>query len=161
MLQRLEKKDALRAALRGAHDEAQALGSSTVEAEHLLLALAADEHDPTGRLLVESGLDHEEVRGALELETERSLGAVGVALSEFTLPETTGAPRRRPKLAASARRVIERAARIMAARRDRRITSSHLLLGILGADIGTVPRALAAADVDREALAVRAERLLA
>ena len=160
MLQKLEK-DALRTALGRAHGEAQALGSPTVEAEHLLLALAADEHHPTGRLLAESGLDHDAVRAALEQETERTLAAVGVDLSMFTFRETPGLPRRRPKLAASTKRVIERAARIMAARLDRRITSSHLLLGILRADVGTVPRALAAADVDREALAVRAERLLA
>jgi D-alanyl-D-alanine carboxypeptidase len=160
MLERLEK-DARRAVLRGAHDEAQALGSSAVEAEHLLLALAADEHDPSGRLLAESGLGHDEVRVALEHETERSLAAVGVVLGDFTLPETPVAPRRRPRLAASAKRALERAARIAVGRRDRRITSSHLLLGVLRTDIGTVPRALAAAGVDREALAVRAERLLA
>jgi D-alanyl-D-alanine carboxypeptidase len=160
MLERLGK-DTLRAVLRDAHDEARAVGSSTVEAEHLLLALAADEHDPSGRLLAESGLDHDEVRAALEHETERSLAAVGVVLSDFTLPETPGAPRRRPKFAASAKRVVERAALIARGRRDRRITSSHLLLGILRTDIGTVPRALAAAGVDRDALALRAERLLA
>ncbi len=44
---------------------------------------------------------------------------------------------------------------------SRRIGSLHLLVGILRAELGTVPRALAGADVDRIALATRAERMLA
>jgi ATP-dependent Clp protease ATP-binding subunit ClpA len=153
-------RDARRAVLRAAQEEARALGSATVEAEHLLLALASDERGGTGRLLAEVGLDHDGVNTALQRETERSLAAVGVALGDFALPEPPTRAPRSPKLAASAKRVLECAACLALARKDRRIGAPHLLVGILRAEIGTVPRALAASEVDRIALLTRAERLL-
>ncbi len=152
--------DARRVVLRAAEEEAAALGSSTLEAEHLLLAIAADPGWPAGALLAEQGLDRDGVLEALERETERSLAAVGVAASDFALKGPPPAPRRRPRFAASAKRTLERAVRTAVARGDRRVTAEHLLVGLLRADLGTVPRALDAAGLDRVALAVRAERLL-
>jgi ATP-dependent Clp protease ATP-binding subunit ClpA len=153
-------KDARRVVVRAAEHEAKAVGSSAVEAEHLLLALAAEPETPSGWLLADAGLDHEGVRAALERETERSLAAVGVTLSDFELSEPPTAPRRSARFATSAKRALERALRVAVARGDRRITGAHLLLGVLRADLGTVPRALEAAGVDRVALATRAERML-
>jgi ATP-dependent Clp protease ATP-binding subunit ClpA len=153
-------KDARRVVIHASQVEAQALCSPTIEAEHLLLALAADEATPAARLLAENGLDHDGVRIALERETERSLAAVGVGVGDYALPDKPTAPRRSPKFAASSKRALERAVRLASARRDRHVGASHLLLGILHADVGTVPRALAAVDVDRVALVTRAERLL-
>ena len=153
-------KDARRVVIHASQVEAQAFSSPTIEAEHLLLALAADEATPAGRLLAENGLDHAGVCAALERETERSLAAVGVGIGEYVLPERPTAPRRSPRFAASSKRVLERAVKVAAARRDGYVGSAHLLIGILRADLGTVPRALAAADVDRVALLTRAERLL-
>jgi ATP-dependent Clp protease ATP-binding subunit ClpA len=158
MFERLEM-DVRRAALRAANDEALALGSPTVEAEHLLLALAADPSTPAGRLLAQSGLDHGGVLAALDRETERSLAAVGVSLDDFALPRPA-APRGSPRLAASSKRALERAVRLAVARGDRSIGAPHLLAGILRAEAGTVPRALAAAGVDRAGLASGAEALL-
>lgn len=153
-------EDVRRAVVRAAEREAQAAGVRAVEAEHLLLALAAEEESPVGRLLAESGLDHDGVRAALEREAERSLAAVGVALSDFRLAGAPTPPRGRPRFAASAKRALERTARVAVARGDRTISAPCLLVGILRADVGTVPRALAAADIDRVALSTRAERLL-
>ena len=153
-------KDARRVVIHASQVEAQALGSPTIEAEHLLLALAADETTPAGRLLAENGLDHGGVCAALERETERSLAAVGVGIGEYVLPERPTAPRRSPRFAASSKRALERAVKVAAARRDGHVGAAHLLIGILRADLGTVPRALAAVDVDRVALLTRAERLL-
>ena len=82
MLERFVK-DVRRVVVRAAEEEAQGLGSGTVEAEHLLLALAADEDGPAGRLLADSGLGHDALLAALERETERSLAAVGVAAGDF------------------------------------------------------------------------------
>jgi ATP-dependent Clp protease ATP-binding subunit ClpA len=153
--------DARAAVVRAAQEEAAALGSATVEAEHLLLALASDEAAPAGRLLAEAGLDRDGLREALERESERSLAAVGVCLGDLApLRAAAAPPRRRPRFAASAKRGLERAVRVALGRDDRRITAPHLLVGILRADIGTVPRALAVADVDRVDLMARAERLL-
>jgi D-alanyl-D-alanine carboxypeptidase len=57
-----------------------------------------------------------------------------------------------PNFGTSAKRALERAVRAAEARRDRRITPQHIALGVLKAGHGTVPRALAIADVDRAAL---------
>jgi ATP-dependent Clp protease ATP-binding subunit ClpA len=159
MFERLDT-DARVAVVGAAREEAQALGSASIEAEHLLLALAGDGDSETGRLLADAGLDRESVHGALERENERSLAAVGVDIRDLAPAEPSSRPRHRPKLAASSRRALEWALRTAIGRNDRRISSPHLLIGILRADIGTVPRALAIADVDRVELAARAERLL-
>lgn len=154
------EEDARRAVLNAAADEACGRGSRTVEAEHLLMALAADDHGAVGRLLSEAGLDREGLEEALSREIERSLAAAGVCLDDYALPVAPGAPRRAPRLAASSKRALHRAAILARARAHRRIASAHLLVGILQANIGTVPRALEVAGVDRGALLVRAERLL-
>jgi ATP-dependent Clp protease ATP-binding subunit ClpA len=160
MFERLEP-DARRAVVRAAYDEARALGSATVEEEHLLLALAADPQTAAGGLLVDSGLDHDGVVAALEQEAERSLAAVGVALSDFGLADPPAAPRTKAGFATSAKRAIARAVGAASARGARAISPADLLVGILRAELGTVPRALDAAGVDRVGLLSRAERLLA
>jgi ATP-dependent Clp protease ATP-binding subunit ClpA len=152
--------DARRVVLAAAEEEAAVRSSPTIEAEHLLLALAAAPGLPASALLAGEGLDHDGVLAALERETERSLAAVGVAAEAFALQGPPPAPRRRPRFAASGRLALERAVRTTAARGDRRVTAEHLLVGVLRADLGTVPRALEVAGVDRVALATRAERLL-
>jgi ATP-dependent Clp protease ATP-binding subunit ClpA len=152
--------DTRAAVVDAAREEAQSLGSATIEAEHLLLALAGDEDGPTGRLLADSGLGRDGLLAALERESERSLAAVGVDLRDYAPSCAPSSPRLRPRLAASSRRALEWALRTAIARNDRRIRSPHLLLGILRADIGTVPRALALVDVARLELARRAEELL-
>lgn len=152
-------KDVRRAVVRAAEHEARVLGSATVEAEHLLLALAADEGSPVGRLLADCGLDHDGLHAALERETERSLAAVGVAAGDF-VAVGPAAPRRRPGFAASSKSALQRTLHVALDHKHRYIAPPHLLVGILLAEIGTVPRALAAADVDRVALLTRAEQLL-
>ena len=152
--------DARRAVLRAAQEEARALGSTTVEAEHLLLALASVDAGPTGRVLADAGLDRDGIAAALEREAERSLACVGVVLGDYRSSVAHAPIRRSPRLATSAKRALERAVRAALDREHRRVTGPHLLVGILAAQVGTVPRALAAADVDRVALLTRAERLL-
>jgi len=66
-------KDA-RAVVKQAVEEARLVGSPGIEAEHLLLAIAAD-YPP----LVDAGLDHDGVIRALDAEEEHSLAAVGVS----------------------------------------------------------------------------------
>jgi ATP-dependent Clp protease ATP-binding subunit ClpA len=151
-------QDVRRVVVRAAEEEALARRSATVEAEHLLLALAADPSDATGRLLAEAGLDHDGLSEALDREEEQSLAAIGVAVGEYLTTST--APRRRPRFATSGKQALHRTLTVAAAHKDRSIGSAHLLVGLLRADLGTVPRALAAAEVDRVALLGRAERLL-
>jgi len=136
-----------RSAVTEATDEARELGSPTVEAEHLLLALTRSDNAAAAALRAK-GLDHDAVAEALAAETERSLAAVGVSADAVPFSPYVSAP----KLATSSKLVLEHALRIAVARRDREITARHLALAILQPDRGTVPRALAIAGFDRDAL---------
>ena len=99
-----------RALVAAAEAEARELGSPTVEAEHLLLALTRQE--PTtaaGAALAEVGLDHGRLSDALQDERERSLLAVGISISDFDLPAPR--PQARPRLSTSAQVQPSRTAR--------------------------------------------------
>jgi ATP-dependent Clp protease ATP-binding subunit ClpA len=144
-----------------AREEAVALGAPTVEAEHLLLAIARNSHSDAGRVLARSGLDYDGVHTALEREFERSLAAVGVSASSFELADAPLPPSGTPRWAASSKAAFKRALNALRAHRGRRLTPTHLLLGVIAADAGTVPRALAAVGVDRSALETSAEATLA
>jgi ATP-dependent Clp protease ATP-binding subunit ClpA len=126
---------------------ARELGSPTVEAEHLLLAVTRASA-PAAIVLGDRGLDFGGLQAALEHETERSLAAVGVAAEAGPFSPWVAEPR----FATSAKLALERAVRVAAARKDRRIGPTHIALGVLRANVGTVPRALAIAEVDRTAL---------
>ena len=144
-----------------AREEAVALGAPTLEAEHLLLALSRDQRNDAGRVLAESGLDHDGVRTALEREFERSLAAVGVSASAFDVADAPLPIAGTPRWAASSRAVFKRAHTALQTHGGRTLTPSHLLVGVLAAEAGTVPRALAAIDIDRSALLASAEATLA
>ena len=128
-----------------------------IEAEHMLLTLATNEESEACRLLNESGLTYRQLASALHDERRRSLGFAGVepldetqiAATELDSPLTLGT---------SAKVAIKRA--LMASREARRrrpcIQSTDLLVGILQAELGTVPRTLAIAGVDRAVLIARA-----
>ncbi|MEJ3405164.1 Clp protease N-terminal domain-containing protein [Rathayibacter sp. YIM 133350] len=139
-------------------EEATSRGSATVEAEHLLLAIAAD-GGAVGGALAEAGLDHAGIERLLRAEREAALASIGLAhVDEDALRAT---PRRsRPGWGASAKEAVSRGAK--RGHRDRqRIRQIDVLLGILVADLGTVARALSIGDVDRDALIGRLQRLAA
>jgi D-alanyl-D-alanine carboxypeptidase len=136
--------------------EARDDGSSTVEAQHLLLAIAVERESSTQRVLGSAGLDHGAVRDALEREFEHSLNAVGVSRTAYDLPRPSRPPNH-PKLGSSAKLAIERC---MASVAKKKARPANLLLGILLAQVGTVPRALALAGVDRTELIGRVRQAL-
>jgi hypothetical protein len=90
-------------------------GSATIEAQHLLLAVAAQEGTTAHQVLTSVGLDQQAVREALEREFQHSLRAAGVSLAAFDLPEPSSDPepsaRIVPSMAASPPPVCDRAAR--------------------------------------------------
>ena len=139
-----------------ARREARALGSPRIEAEHLLLALAASPNVAAGQLLASEGLKHEAVRRALDLEFERSLAAADIWLEGLSLLEARLPVMGQLPLAHSAKLALQRALKVRSARHERRLDSLHILLGILSSELGTVARALGAAEVDRGALAAAA-----
>jgi ATP-dependent Clp protease ATP-binding subunit ClpC len=75
-------------ALLAAYDESQALGSSYIGPEHVLLALAADGESEAGRLLNRFGVSHTKLRGAVVRGVDTTSGAArGQASSTPTLDE--------------------------------------------------------------------------
>ena len=139
----------LHAVLMRAHHEAREDGSTTVEAQHLLLAVAGEPEPTVQRALGSVGLDRDAVHRAIEQEFVRSLSAVGVASDAYELPRPSRLPLK-PSIGTSAKLALERGFSSVARKKDLR--PAHVLLGILSAQAGTVPRALALAGVDQEAL---------
>jgi ATP-dependent Clp protease ATP-binding subunit ClpA len=158
MFERFDKRSG--AVIVQARTEARVSGATKLEAEHLLLALSRQTASDAARVLAQAGLDHDGLQDALDAELRRSLDAAGVsvgavALAEQPLP-TTGEPR----WGASAKRALERAVRVAQERGDRELRPTHILLGVLRADEGTVPRTLALAGVDAGTLVATAEATL-
>ena len=138
--------------------EAQKEGLATFEAQHMLLAIAAAREPTTHRLLAAVGLDHQTIRDVLDREFQHSLSGAGVSLTAFDLPRPNYAPEH-PSPGASAKLALERSFTSVPRRKDLR--PAHLLLGILRAEIGTVPRALALAGIDQADLTARVLEALA
>jgi len=147
----------VRMILEQARREARLDGSTATEAQHVLLAIAAQPETAAGQVLTAVGLDRGAIRDALDREFEHSLSAAGVSLAAFGLPRPSGDRDRAPQLGTSARLALERG--LAGTRNDLR--PAHLLLGILQAQVGTVPRALALAGVDRADLLARVRQALA
>jgi D-alanyl-D-alanine carboxypeptidase len=145
--------------LERARAEARQDGSPAVEAEHLLLAIAAHRETAAQPALAAAGLDRDAIRAALDREFAASLRVAGVELSDFDLPPATADPQRDLDLGTSAKLALERAVR-SAGRGPGRIRPAHLLLGVLEAQAGTVPRTLTLAGVDRAELAERTRATL-
>jgi ATP-dependent Clp protease ATP-binding subunit ClpA len=122
-------------------------GSRTLEAEHLLLALAGSPGSRPGQVLDEAGLNADRVRELLRRERQASLAYAGVESSDVPPPALE--PGFTPRWGTSAKEAVVRG---KAASAGRRGTASDLLVGLLRAEAGTVPRALALAGIDREAI---------
>ena len=135
--------------------EASNRGSTNVEAEHLLLAFLFDRTSPATPLLAEHGVDYDSFGAALAAERERTLAAVGVvAPSPERLVSTPRTRGRGPRFGTSAREVWDRTMRRVKARGGGRpvLTHADFIIGILSAELGTVPRALLQAGIDRQPL---------
>jgi ATP-dependent Clp protease ATP-binding subunit ClpA len=141
-----------KAVLDDAASEARADGSSTVGAQHVLLAIAGSDEPSTRRVLTSFGLDRTAIRAALDREFEQSLGAAGVSLGASGVPRPSQAHDDSPPLSSSFRLAMERGVGSAGTSAPQPL---HLLLGIVQAPVGTVPRALALAGVDRKDLLKR------
>ena len=145
------------AVLQRAREEAKAAGSPSVEAEHVLLAIAAHRGTEAQRILGAAGLDHATILEALDREFEESLAGAGVSLSAFSLPPASRRHEATPRWGTSFKLALHRAPR---GGPGGRLDSTRLLAGILRAQVGTVARALSLAGVDRADLAARTEQAL-
>jgi len=133
--------------------EAAERGAGTVEAEHILLALAGMPDSRGGAFLVAHGLDRETLDAALTAERRHSLGSVGAPV--FGDTQLAATPRRvKPRWGASSREAVQRGMRLSRSRED--AGTLNLVVGALMAELGTVPRMLALAGVDRHQILGRA-----
>jgi D-alanyl-D-alanine carboxypeptidase len=136
--------------------EAKQNGANAIEAEHMLLALAASSGGDAAKVLHGAGLDHERLASALQNERRRTLAFAGMTAPDKKLvaPTELESPL---SLGTSAKAAVKRA--LIGVRHERHrvhLRSTDLLAGILEAELGTVPRALALAGIDRIELASRA-----
>lgn len=131
--------------LERAQVEAREDGSTTIEAKHLLLAIAHESEPTTRQVLQSVRLDRDAIRRALDREFERSLNSVGVSSAAYNLPKPTALPANL-LLGTSSKLALERG--FASVRRKKDARPGHVLLGILSARFGTVPRALALAGID-------------
>ncbi|WP_433162138.1 Clp protease N-terminal domain-containing protein [Kribbella sp. CA-247076] len=156
-----DAKDVRTILVRAGREMARNDGSRTVEAEHVLLALAAMADNPAARLLAEAGLTEDTIRAALDREWERSLAVAGIAVRAEQLPEATPDHSHDPGIGESVRLLLKRALDAEPKVGGTRIGSVRILAGLLDTDRGRVARALQAAGVDRVALRDRVAEALA
>ncbi|TCM41826.1 Clp protease N-terminal domain-containing protein [Kribbella sp. VKM Ac-2568] len=149
-------KDVRSVLVRGARAEARLDGSSMIEAEHVLLALAALPGSAAARMLHGAGLTRDAIRAALDREWEQSLATAGIAVTVAELPTATPDEERTPAIGESTKLLLKRAMDNAAATGGGRIGASNMLVGILDANLGRVPRALDLAGIDRAALRAQA-----
>jgi ATP-dependent Clp protease ATP-binding subunit ClpA len=133
-------------------------GSATIEAQHLLLAIAAQEGTTAHQVLTSVGLDEQAIHDALDREFEDSLRAAGVSRGAFDLPQPSSDPKASARIGATAKLALERG--VAAAARKKDLRPAHLLLGILESRVGTVPRALALTGIDQADLTARTRQAL-
>jgi ATP-dependent Clp protease ATP-binding subunit ClpA len=134
-----------RAAVHTAVSDAKATGQPTVEAEHLLLALA------TSPELQSLGLDREQLVEALIEEERQSLSAVGLGAANYQQPRPASRAQE-PRFGASAKLALQRGVKLAQLRGGRRFRSQELLGGVLAAEHGRVPRALDLAGINVDEL---------
>ncbi|WP_243063945.1 Clp protease N-terminal domain-containing protein [Humibacter sp. RRB41] len=147
----------LRPVVVSAVEEAARRSSSEVGPEHLLLALAALEGTLAADILSDVGLSHAALDAALDEERTRALAVVGIHdLDPELVAATIGTAR--PSWASSTREALRRSQAAGARGRRRRTFDLDVLYGIVTANVGTVPRALEYAAIDRDALIGRVER---
>ena len=144
-------RDARYAALE-ATSVAAGLGSSSVEAEPLLISIASG-NSTAAHALKDVGLEPQELRDALIRDFERVLGTVGIDASGVDLP--ANCRRTKPDWGTSAKQGLERAVKEAKRRGDKKIGCEHILRGLLSAEHGTVPRILAAEGISRDELTGR------
>lgn len=147
--------------VRSAGAEARRDGSRTIEAEHVLLALAGLHDSAAAQLLAEVGLTEDAIRTALNREWEQSLAVAGIAVRMGLLPEATPERDRDPHIGESTKLVLHRAMDAAPKLGGGRIGPMRILVGLLATERGRVARALEAAGVDRVALRTRAAEALA
>jgi ATP-dependent Clp protease ATP-binding subunit ClpA len=162
--------DEARRAVVVAQEEARELQAGRIEPVHLLLALSRDP-GRGGAALRAAGIDHagltsavRSTDGALDPDALAVLGvdldqvraSVEAAFGPGALDRGSAVPRGHLPFTDSAKRVLQQALRNAIRRKERRIDSGHVLVGVLSVADPTVRRTLAQLGTDADALRDRA-----
>jgi ATP-dependent Clp protease ATP-binding subunit ClpA len=123
--------DARAEVLPAARAEALRRRDRFIGSEHLLLGLLAD---PLGRPTQLLGVNLTAARAALDRLDREALNAIGVNSTPAQPLTTNGPHRARLGLTSGARRVLVHAVHEAISRKASRITTDHLLLGVVAAD---------------------------
>ena len=159
-----------RAVVIEAQEQARALGSREVTAEHLLLGILAGRDNPATRALHQLGIEREAVEQrtqGLGSADAQALEAIGVDLdairerveASFGPGALDRTPRRHSRFpgrrsaghipfTSSAKNALEQALRQAIALNDKTITAEHILLGLMAEDSGLAARTLASLGAD-------------
>jgi ATP-dependent Clp protease ATP-binding subunit ClpA len=138
----------LRALGERAISEAIARRAGSVEAEHVLLAILERADAVAAIALGRVGVNYTTFEAALDAERTRSLAAAGIAPVSIASIATT--PRvEKPTWGASVRDLLRRSDKPAAKNSRPGALEIELGTAILRAELGTVPRALAVAGIDR------------
>jgi ATP-dependent Clp protease ATP-binding subunit ClpA len=138
---------------RRAADLAEFENSSTVEVEHLLLALVDPIADDIGRILAAQGVDASAVREARDREFRSALAIAGVHTDRSAPPGAARLRRgRSTRFAPSAKLALERTLEAALRSGEKQIRNKHLLLAIIDAQTGIVPRLLDELGTSRDQL---------
>lgn len=141
-------RDARRTVKR-ARDLAHARGDADVEAEHLFLALVEEPAGRAAAVIADLRLTGAAVSKAMERELVGALAVAGVDASARA-GSSSPISRREPRWGQSAKLALKRALAETVRRGDRTIQDHHLLLAIVDAEAGRIPRLLAELEIDAE-----------
>lgn len=111
-------------------DEARRRGDRFLGSEHLFLGLL---HEPDSAASRALGVDLSAARAALVALDRAALAAIGLNVAEFPVAGLTPL-RKSPRLSSTARAVINRTAKEVTQRKDRRADSTHMMLALLASE---------------------------
>lgn len=140
-----------------AKTEADRAGSSTIEAEHLLLAIASDDGSRAQALLASAGLSHYAITVALTQADNERVAPAGVRPERLAELRATSERRRDARIGRTTKTALHHA---VLSSDHQPLEAEHVLIGVLSDDTGTVPRALEIAGVERATLLARLRRAL-
>lgn len=136
-------------ALEGAVAVAGRLGAKRIDAEHLLLALAEGEESLVARGLATAGANPGSIEEALENEFQDALIHAGVGDEHRRPHRRSPHSAKRLPMGQSAKLALERALGAAKMSDGGDVSAGHLLVGIVAAEVGTVPRLLDQLGVSR------------